>query len=97
MRHLLPLYTQTAFSAQGISERGDTSGWTSTPQQRTQMQLQGASASGLALLGTQAYADPTQSGKPVAPVGAGPARKTLVQQHTERLEVGCCTCCGATS
>eukprot|EP00891_Asterochloris_glomerata_P008158 jgi/Astpho2/8158/Aster-03090 len=78
--------SQTAFSAQGISERGDTSGWTSTPQQRAQMQLQGASASGLALLGTQAYADPTQSGKPVAPVGAGPARKTLVQQHTERLE-----------
>ena len=85
MRHLLLLYTQTAFSAQGISERGDTSGWTSTPQQRAQMQLQGASASGLALLGTQAYADPTQSGKPVAPVGAGPARKTLVQHELYHL------------
>ena len=82
---------QTAFSAQGIRDRGDTSGWTSTPQQRAQMQLQGASANGLALLGPQAYADPTQSGKPVVPVGAGPARKTLVQQHQERLEVGCCT------
>ncbi|KAL4855003.1 DnaJ subfamily C member 14 [Chlorella vulgaris] len=89
----------TGFSIKGIKSRGDTTGWTMTPQQRA-AQLENGSAGGGPLLLTTAAggadcgvaaANPAQAARMAAAVDAFNShtrKKSLVELHAERRAGG---------
>ena len=82
---------QTVFSQRGIQQRGDTRGWTETPQQKllrlsaasTQGQLEAAPPEEAAARARAAAAAGAVDAYNAANRGA-----TLVEQHQRRLQVG---------
>ena len=82
---------QTSFSQRGIQERGDTRGWTETPQQKLLRLSAAASAQQLAAPPPEAMAAATKSRAAAGMVDAYNAATrghTLLEQHEQRLAVG---------
>lgn len=75
---------QTTFSQRGIQERGDTRGWTETPQQKLLRLSAGEAASTRALESAPA---PSVSAGAVDAYNQAHRAKTLLEQHKDRLKV----------
>ncbi len=75
---------QTTFSQRGIQERGDTRGWTETPQQKLLRLSAGEAASTKALESAPA---PSVAEGVVDAYNQAHRAKTLVEQHKDRLKV----------
>lgn len=75
---------QTTFSQRGIQERGDTRGWTETPQQKLLRLSAGEAASARAIESAPA---PSAAAGAVDAYNQAHRPKTLMEQHKERLKV----------
>ncbi|EIE21657.1 DnaJ-domain-containing protein [Coccomyxa subellipsoidea C-169] len=75
--------SQTTFSQRGIQERGDTQGWTETPQQKLLRLSAGEAASTKALESAPA---PSVAEGVVDAYNQAHRAKTLVEQHKDRLK-----------
>ena len=84
---VLRLGMQTTFSQRGIQERGDTRGWTETPQQKL-LRLSAAATEQLAAPpeDAAAQAKARASGGAVDAYNAAHRGRTLLEQHQQRLQ-----------
>ncbi|KFM26150.1 Protein CAJ1 [Auxenochlorella protothecoides] len=81
-----PGSTHRGFSQSGIKPRGDTSGWTLTPQQRALQLEGGGAAGGGTLLGPAPGGGAAAvTASAVDAYNAATRKRSLVEQHAERL------------
>ena len=77
---------QTTFSQRGIQERGDTRGWTETPQQKL-LRLSAAEQQRPQALEAAAPPQDSAAAQSVDAYNQSRRAKTLVDQHQDKLKV----------
>ncbi len=80
---------QTTFSQKGIQQRGDTRGWTETPQQKL-LRLSAAEQQRPAQLEAARGPDTSAAAAAVDAYNSSVRAKTLVERHQEKLKVRTC-------
>lgn len=78
---------QTTFSQRGVQERGDTRGWTETPQQKL-LRLSAAEQQRAPALEAAAAQQNPAAAEAVDAYNDAHRAKTLVQKHQEKLKAG---------
>ncbi len=77
---------QTSFSQRGIQERGDTRGWTETPQQKL-LRLSAAEQARPQALEAAVQPQSSAAAEAVDAYYSSHRAKTLVEKHQEKLKV----------
>lgn len=77
---------QTTFSQRGIQERGDTRGWTETPQQKL-LRLSAAEQARPQALEAAVQQQSSAAAEAVDAYNSSHRAKTLVEKHQEKLKV----------
>ena len=80
---------QTTFSQRGIQQRGDTRGWTETPQQKL-LRLSAAEQQRAPQLEAARGPDTSAAAAAVDAYNSSVRAKTLVERHQEKLTVRTC-------